>query len=75
MYFYSRIRIDPCAGKTIYIRFQANFRQNKMSLKFATYFVVDASSQIIQFRRSLFFISDIIFHPFKDGNWEQLQMN
>ena len=36
------IKINPCAAKTVYIRFQANFRQNKIPLRCVTYLVVDA---------------------------------
>ena len=35
--------LNPCATKTVlYIRFQANFRLNKIPLKFVTHLVVDA---------------------------------
>ena len=33
---------NPCAAKTVFIRFQANFILNKTPLKFETYPVVDA---------------------------------
>ena len=34
--------LNPCGAKTVYVRFQSNFRLNKIPLKFVTYFVVDA---------------------------------
>ena len=39
---YLKLQFNPCAAKTVYIRFQANFRLNKIPVKYVTYLVVDA---------------------------------
>ena len=39
--------LNPCAAKTKYIWFQANFRINKIPLKFVTYITVDG--QLIKY--------------------------
>ena len=38
----SEICLNPFASKNVYIQFQANFRLNKIILKFVKYLVVDA---------------------------------
>ena len=64
-----RREFNHCAAKTVYIRFQAHFRLNKIPLKFVINHVVDAQLiKYFQFGRCLFFINIIIFHSFEAGN-------
>ena len=64
------VQINPCAARTVYIRFQANFRSlDRNIVKFdKNSFGKCLVNPTIQYWRCLCFINNTIFHSFEAGN-------
>ena len=71
--YFSDLKVNPCAAGTVYVRFLASLKPNKIPLKIINLFVIydqrDAQRctdhQILQFDTRPFFINEHIFRPLK----------
>ena len=63
---YNKVKL--CAAGTLYILFRANFRLNKIPLKFVTCFGGCSFGQKMQLWTCLFFKNYIIYYLFEDDN-------